>query len=134
MSLVDTIKKLLASDLTSYKIAKDCGMSPQYIDNYRTGRSKIENMALGKAEKLINYWEEITMKFYVNGLTKVLEFDGADFGLEHDDNGIYCKGKDMYEWLQELDQSINKLYENGVNVEVLQVNEYDDYIKMAEEL
>ncbi|MBG9981763.1 hypothetical protein HZY86_01395 [Aerococcaceae bacterium DSM 111020] len=62
MNLVEKIEQLLASDITSYRIAKDNGLSPQYIDNYRVGNSKIENMALGKAETLINYWEEIKMK------------------------------------------------------------------------
>lgn len=51
----EIIKKLLDSDLTSYRIAKDCGLSPQFIDNYRTGKSKIENMALGKAQLLVDY-------------------------------------------------------------------------------
>lgn len=62
MSLIDKIQELFESDITSYRIAKDCGTSPQYIDNYRSGKTKIENMALGKAEALINYWGEIKLK------------------------------------------------------------------------
>ncbi|MFC0276430.1 hypothetical protein ACFFH2_06915 [Enterococcus devriesei] len=52
---METIAKLFNSKLTSYKIAKDTGLSTQLIDNYRTGKSKIENMALGKAELLVKY-------------------------------------------------------------------------------
>ena len=55
MRYTDIINRLLSSSLTSYKIAKDTGNSTQFIDNYRTGKSKIENMSLGKAEKLVEY-------------------------------------------------------------------------------
>lgn len=55
MEYTKKIKELLDSDITSYQIAKDCGLSHQFIDNYRYGVSKIENMALGKAETLYNY-------------------------------------------------------------------------------
>lgn len=54
-SYIEIIAKLLNGKLTSYKIAKDTGLTTQYIDNYRTGKSKIENMALGKAEILVKY-------------------------------------------------------------------------------
>lgn len=55
----EIITKLLKGKLTSYKIAKDTGLTPQYIDNYRTGKSKIENMALGKAELLVDYAKKV---------------------------------------------------------------------------
>lgn len=51
----EIIMKLLNGKLTSYKISKDTGLTPQFLDNYRTGKSKIENMALGKAELLVKY-------------------------------------------------------------------------------
>lgn len=51
----ETIIKLLNGKLTSYKIAKDTGLTPQFLDNYRNGKSKVENMALGKAELLVKY-------------------------------------------------------------------------------
>lgn len=52
---VDIIKDLFNNEITSYKIAKDNDLSPQFIDNYRTGKYEIENMTLGKAEKLAIY-------------------------------------------------------------------------------
>jgi hypothetical protein len=57
----EIITKLLKGKLTSYKIAKDTGLTPQYIDNYRTGKSKIENMALGKAELLVDYAKKVAV-------------------------------------------------------------------------
>lgn len=74
------------------------------------------------------------MKFYVDYLTNVMDFDGADFGLVRDENGVYCTDKDMFKWLLGLDAAIEKLIENGINVQALQVNDYDDYIKIADEL
>lgn len=55
MNYTKIITRLLSSSLTSYKIAKDTGLPPQFLDNYRTGKSKIENMSLGKAELLVEY-------------------------------------------------------------------------------
>lgn len=57
----ETIIKLLNGKLTSYKIAKDTGLSTQLIDNYRTGKSKIENMALGNAELLVDYAKKVAV-------------------------------------------------------------------------
>lgn len=55
MKYTDIINRLLSSSLTSYRIAKDTGNSTQFVDNYRSGNSKVKNMALGKAEKLVEY-------------------------------------------------------------------------------
>lgn len=52
---METIAKLFNSKLTSYKIAKDTGLSTQLIDKYRIGGSKLENMKLGTAETLVKY-------------------------------------------------------------------------------
>ena len=65
MRYTDIINRLLLSSLTSYRIAKDTDNSTQFVDNYRSGSSKVENMALGKAEKLVEYQlklEEMEMK------------------------------------------------------------------------
>ncbi|MBG9984684.1 XRE family transcriptional regulator [Aerococcaceae bacterium DSM 111022] len=59
MDYIEIINELFASDLTSYQIAKDNGLSPQFIDNYRVGNSKIENMRLGKAQTLVDYWKNL---------------------------------------------------------------------------
>lgn len=61
----ETINKLFQTDITSYQIAKDLCLSPQYIDNYRTGRSKIENMRLGKAELLVDYYNGLAQEKYM---------------------------------------------------------------------
>lgn len=58
---METIAKLFNSKLTSYKIAKDTGLSTQLIDKYRTGKSKIENMALGNAELLVDYAKKVAV-------------------------------------------------------------------------
>lgn len=97
MKYTDIINRLLSSSLTSYRIAKDTGNSTQFVDNYRTGKSKVENMALGKAEKLVEYQlklEELEMKNIKN--LSVEEFYNLDevsvesdgFYYTDEENGI----------------------------------------------
>lgn len=49
------IEKILNSDDTSYRIAKETGIAVQIIDRYRQGKSKIENMTLKNAEKILKF-------------------------------------------------------------------------------
>lgn len=59
MKTSEKVIKLLSSKLTSYKIAKDNGLSVQYIDNLRNSLdfSKVATMGLAKAEKLADYYD-----------------------------------------------------------------------------
>ena len=56
--MIESIEKLLKSDLTSYKIGKDTGISVQQIDRYRKSM-KIENITLKNALKLYDYYKKI---------------------------------------------------------------------------
>ena len=58
MRYTEIIKEIIESDETSYQIAKAINVPVQTIDRYRNG-SLIENMKLGMAEKLVEYWESI---------------------------------------------------------------------------
>ena len=49
----EEVKRILNSDKTTYQIAKETGVSTAIIDNYRTGKSKIENMTMSILQKLI---------------------------------------------------------------------------------
>lgn len=53
------IEELLNSDLTSYKIAKETGITVQQIDRYRKN-NKVGNITLDNALKLYNYKKEIS--------------------------------------------------------------------------
>ena len=57
------IEELLNSDLTSYKIAKETGITVQQIDRYRKN-NKVGNITLDNALKLYNYKERLEMKNY----------------------------------------------------------------------
>lgn len=75
------------------------------------------------------------MKFYINNLYNVLEFDIQDFNLKQDEFGWYCNNRDDFDWLYELNKAIDCINESGtMTVNELQVNEYDDYIKIAKQL
>ena len=49
------IQELFNSDITSYRIKQETGIAQQVIDRYRKGASKVENMTLKNAKKLINF-------------------------------------------------------------------------------
>ncbi len=59
MSYIEEINNLFESDIKTSEIAKDTGLSHQYITNYRLGVSKIKNMQLEKAEILIKYINDL---------------------------------------------------------------------------
>jgi hypothetical protein len=56
MKTSDVVRNLLRSNLTSYRIGKDTGVGATFIDNYRTHKTKLENMSLEKAELLEDYY------------------------------------------------------------------------------
>lgn len=55
MTYTEIIESVLNSDQTSYSIAKAISVPVQTIDRYRNG-SKIDNMKLYIAEKLVAYY------------------------------------------------------------------------------
>ena len=59
---INQIEELFNSDLTDYRISKDTGITLSVIQKYRSDQSKIENMTLKVANKLIRYSEELKMK------------------------------------------------------------------------
>ena len=56
MKTSEVVRTLLNSSLTSYRIGKDTGLGATFVDNYRTGKSKLSNMSLEKAELLEDYY------------------------------------------------------------------------------
>ena len=62
--LIKEIEELLNSEISSYKIAKDSGVSYSLISDYRNSKRKIENMTLQVAYKLIRYTEALKMRNY----------------------------------------------------------------------
>nr|DAU21701.1 MAG TPA: hypothetical protein [Caudoviricetes sp.] len=61
---IQQIEELFNSDLTDYRISKDTGITLSVIQKYRSDVSKIENMTLKVANKLIRYSEELKMRNY----------------------------------------------------------------------
>ena len=56
---LDKVKELLATDITSYRIAKDTGMDQVTIWNIREGNTKIERMNFENVAKLTAYYDKI---------------------------------------------------------------------------
>ena len=57
MTYTEIIQQILESNETSYSIAKAIDVPVQTIDRYRNG-SKIDNMKLYIAEKLVTYYTD----------------------------------------------------------------------------
>lgn len=77
---IQQIEELFNSDLTDYRISKDTGITLSVIQKYRNDASKIENMTLKVANKLIKYTEELKMRNYDKMMVVVNELvleDGA---------------------------------------------------------
>ena len=62
--IIKEIEELLNSEISSYKISKDSGVTYSLLSDYRNGKRKIENMTLQVANKLIRYTEELKMRNY----------------------------------------------------------------------
>ncbi|MGF7437884.1 hypothetical protein [Lentilactobacillus senioris] len=56
MNIEEIIKQLLDSDISAYKIAKDTGVSQSIITRLRNGDREIDQLTVGTAQKLINFW------------------------------------------------------------------------------
>ena len=123
--LIKEIEELLNSEISSYKIAKDSGVSYSLISDYRNNKRKIENMTLQVANKLIKYTEELKMRNFdkmmviVNEL--VLEDEAwVDFWFEDKPNDITTSYS-----VDELKSHLGHLEEEDYEKLVFQVN-FDD--------
>ena len=93
--LIKEIEELLNSEISSYKIAKDSGVSYSLISDYRNSKRKIENMTLQVAKKLIRYSEELKMRNYDKMMIVVNELvleEGATvtYWTEENPNDCTC--------------------------------------------
>ena len=93
--IIKEIEDLLNSEISSYKIAKDSGVSYSLISDYRNSKRKIENMTLQVANKLIRYTEELKMRNYDKMMVVVNELvleEGATvtYWTEENPNDCTC--------------------------------------------
>lgn len=115
------IEELLKSDLTSYKIAKETGITVQQIDRYRKN-NKVGNITLDNALKLYNYKEKLEMKNYDKMMLVVKELvleDGAfiSYWKEDSNNDITT----VYS-VDELKAHLGNLNDEDFENIVIQVN------------
>lgn len=120
------IEELLNSDLTSYKIAKETGITVQQIDRYRKS-SKVGNITLDNAIKLYNYYKKrgMDMRNYDKMMVIVNELvleDGAsvDFWFKDKPNDITTSNS-----VEELKSHLGHLEEDDYERLIFQVN-FDD--------
>lgn len=124
--IIKEIEELLNSEISSYKIAKDSGVSYSLISDYTNGKRKLENMTLQVAKKLIRYSEELKMRNYDKMLIVVNELvleDGATvtYWTEENPNDCTC----CYS-VDELKAHLGNMNEDEYEKLVFQVDFEDD--------
>jgi hypothetical protein len=120
--LIKEIEELLNSEISSYKIAKDSGVSYSLISDYRNAKRKIENMTLQVAKKLIRYSEELKMRNYDKMMIVVNELvleEGATvtYWTEENPNDCTC-----YYSVEELKAHLGNMEEDEYEKLVFQVD------------
>ena len=124
--LIKEIEELLNSEISSYKIAKDSGVSYSLISDYRNNKRKIENMTLQVANKLIKYTEKLKMRNYDKMMIVVNELvleDGATvtYWTEENPNDCTC----CYS-VEELKAHLGNMNEDEYEKLVFQVDFEED--------
>lgn len=123
---IQQIEELFNSDLTDYRISKDTGITLSVIQKYRNDVSKIENMTLKVANKLIRYAEELNMRNYDKMMVVVNELvleEGATvtYWTEDKPNDCTC----CYS-VEELKAHLGYMEEDDYEKLIFQVDNGDD--------
>ena len=123
---IQQIEELFNRDLTDYRISKDTGITLSVIQKYRSDVSKIENMTLKVANKLIRYAEELKMRNYDKMMVVVNELvleDGATvtYWTEENPNDCTC----CYS-VEELKAHLGNMEEDEYEKLIFQVDNGDD--------
>ena len=123
---IQQIEELFNSDLTDYRISKDTGITLSVIQKYRNDTSKIENMTLKVAKKLIRYSEELKMRNYDKMMVVINELvleGGATvtYWTEENPNDCTC----CYS-VDELKAHLGNMKEDDYEKLIFQVDNGDD--------
>ena len=123
---INQIEELFNSDLTDYRISKETGITLSVIQKYRNDISKIENMTLKVAKKLIRYTEELKMRNYDKMMIVVNELvldEGATvtYWIEDKPNDCTC----CYS-VDELKAHLGNMEEDEYEKLIFQVDNGDD--------
>ena len=123
---INQIEELFNSDLTDYRISKETGITLSVIQKYRNDISKIENMTLKVANKLIRYSEELKMRNYDKMMVVVNELvleEGATvtYWTEDKPNDCTC----CYS-VEELKAHLGYMEEDEYEKLIFQVDNGDD--------
>ena len=123
---IQQIEELFNSNLTDYRISKDTGITLSVIQKYRSDVSKIENMTLKVANKLIKYTEELKMRNYDKMMVVVNELvleEGATvtYWTEENPNDCTC----CYS-VDELKAHLGYMEEDDYEKLIFQVDNGDD--------
>jgi len=75
MTMRENILKLMSSDISVYRIAKDAGLPENTVRRLRNGEASLDNIRFSLAEKLNDYYMEVVKMNTVILDEKELELD-----------------------------------------------------------
>ncbi len=108
------IQNLLNSDITSYELSKETGVSNSVLSRLRSGEREIGKLTLETAEKLYQFEME---RIKMNKLTYVVDMNKQDKTLEV----ITKEGESFYlyeispEWLKDKDYILELIKNEDLN-------------------
>lgn len=82
MKLSEKIQKILDSSITSYRISKITGVTVSSLGAMRRGERKIENMQLGVAEKLGQFYDEEMTDMSTESIQIILSETFKEIGVK----------------------------------------------------
>lgn len=82
MKLSEKIQKILDSNLSAYIVGKITGVGNSSILQMRKGNRKVENMRLGIAEKLGDFYDEEMANMSTNGIQIILSSAFKKIGIK----------------------------------------------------
>lgn len=75
MNIKENITNLLATDISSYEINRQTGVTRQLVDKYRKEPHTVGKLTLDNALLLNKYWEELNMTLEERIIASVNELD-----------------------------------------------------------
>lgn len=108
------IQNLLNSDITSYEISKETGVSNSVLSRLRSGEREIGKLTLETAEKLYQFEME---RIKMNKLTYVVDMNKQDKALEiiTKEGGSFYLYEISPEWLKDKDYILELIKNEDLN-------------------
>lgn len=117
MDIKKNVINLLESDKTNYRIAKDTGVANMTLTDLRSGKSELNNMKLGNAIKLSEYYIKIKGDIKMKTIFNTIEHN-YKVNIDGRNATYYETKEDLLNEYKENEREVSELeYKFGVELE-----------------